>query len=1006
MEVGTVRQIDINQEMQDSYLDYAMSVIVARALPDVRDGLKPVHRRILYAMYDMKLTPDKPYRKSARIVGEVLGKYHPHGDAAVYESMVRMAQDFSMRYPLVDGQGNFGSIDGDAAAAMRYTEARLRPIAMEMLADIERETVPFGPNFDGTLEEPLVLPSAIPNFLVNGASGIAVGMATNVPPHNLGEVCDALAYIIDHYADIDDITVQDLMRFIKGPDFPTGGIVYRYSDSPEGMVDVIQAAYAVGRGRFTVQARAHFEPMSRGRNRIVVTELPYQTNKVRLIERIAVLVREGRLDGVADLRDESDRQGMRLVIELTRSADPAQILDQLYQLTPMQSTFSVNLLALVDGEPRTLSLKRALFHYLEHRREVVRRRSEYDLERARRHAHILEGLLIALDNLDEVIATIRSSRSAETAQQNLMRKFKLSEVQAQAILDMPLRRLAALEQKKIREDYQDTLAKIAYLESLLADPQKMLTVIKEELLDIKARYGDARRTQLVESESRLSTARELVQEEDVLIAVSGGRVWREPLAERRRGTAVGLGREGLDAVAIGPTTGDVLFFTADGRAGFVPVHRVPEHSESAVGAGQLLNTTEQVRIRALVALPPPESVEDPESAFVVMASQLGKIKRTTLKDIYSLAGRGLSLVMGISEDDQLVDAAPTRGDEPLMLLTSDGLAICFAQDEVRPMGLPAAGVSGIKLSEGACVVGLGVVRPGSEVVVVTERGYAKRTPADEFPLQKRYGGGVLALRVNSRIGEVAGGGVLMAGDELWIVTGRGEVKGLTPARIPALRRPAQPQECVSIAKTDVVAAVKILPRAEIERGGPVEEEKTPARAVKPSGDDVAEEEQPVAVSSGTPARTRKAKAGAESAVEMSLEETPAEAKPRRGGKTAPGGEKTAAAPRSKAKQEPAPAKASSSQAKKKSTPARAKALSTTEEAVPPKKTKGADKAAEGKRQAEQPAEETPSAAKKTPKGSAPTEKKTPAKPGSGKKKPASRSRVVTSVPKPKKGGGT
>ena len=459
MEIGTVRQIDIDQEMQGAYLDYAMSVIVSRALPDVRDGLKPVHRRILYAMHDMGLRPDTPYKKSARIVGEVLGKYHPHGDAAVYEAMARMAQDFSLRYMLVDGQGNFGSIDGDSPAAMRYTEARMAHIAEEMLADIDKDTVDFVPNFDDTLTEPAVLPAALPNLLVNGASGIAVGMTTNIPPHNLGEVCDALIYLIDNYKKLDDVTVEDLTRFIQGPDFPTGGVVYRYAgeDGDGDRVDLIRNAYALGRGRLTVQAQVHIEEMSRNRSRIVVTELPYQVNKTRLIERIAELVRDGRIEGITDLRDESDRQGMRICIELTRTVEPREILSQLFKLTPMQTTFGLRMLALVDGEPRLLSLKRVLVHYLEHRQEIITRRSRYLLERAKLRAHILEGLLKALDNIDEVIDIIRRSRTTDTARKNLMKRLKLTEIQAQAILDMPLKRLAALERRKIADEHKEKL---------------------------------------------------------------------------------------------------------------------------------------------------------------------------------------------------------------------------------------------------------------------------------------------------------------------------------------------------------------------------------------------------------------------------------------------------------------------------------------------------------------------------------------------------------------------
>ncbi|MDW8270019.1 MAG: DNA topoisomerase (ATP-hydrolyzing), partial [Anaerolineae bacterium] len=495
--LGKVQIVDIDREMRVAYLDYAMSVIVARALPDVRDGLKPVQRRILYAMYDMGLFHDRPYKKSARIVGEVLGKYHPHGDVAVYDAMVRMAQDFSMRYPLIDGQGNFGSVDGDNPAAMRYTEARLAEIAGEMLADLEKQTVDFVPNFDASLLEPEVLPAALPNLLINGASGIAVGMATNIPSHNLGEVVDALVFMLDHYEAVEEITLEHLLHFIKGPDFPTGGIVFRYQEGREGREDAIAKAYGSGRGRLTVQARVHIEAMSRSRTRLVVTELPYQTTNSRVIERIAELVREGRLEGIADLRDESDRQGMRIVIELTRTADPKAILEQLYKQTPLQQTFGINALALVNGEPHLLSLKRLLQLFIEHRREIVRRRTEFDLARARERLHILDGLLIALAHLDEVITLIRRSPDTDTARLRLMQRFKLSEVQAQAILDMPLKRLARLEREKLEAEHKALKERIGYLEDLLANPSKILGVIKEELLALKAKYGDARRTQIV-----------------------------------------------------------------------------------------------------------------------------------------------------------------------------------------------------------------------------------------------------------------------------------------------------------------------------------------------------------------------------------------------------------------------------------------------------------------------------------------------------------------------------
>ncbi|MCB0163279.1 MAG: DNA topoisomerase 4 subunit A, partial [Anaerolineae bacterium] len=555
MEVGIVRQVDIEQQMQEAYLDYAMSVIVSRALPDVRDGMKPVHRRILYAMYDMGLRASQPYRKSARIVGEVLGKYHPHGDAAVYDSMVRMAQDFSMRTPLVDGQGNFGSVDGDPPAAMRYTEARMAAVTDEVMADLDKDTVDFNDNFDSSLTEPTVLPTKLPNFLINGASGIAVGMATSVPPHNLNEVCDALIFTIDQMIKNKDVDLDDLLQFIKGPDFPTGGIIYRYGSSGKDKTDdndLIKTGYAVGRARLTVQAKVHIEEMSRNRNRLVVTELPYQTNKANLVEKIADLARDSKIEGIVDLRDESDRQGMRLVIELTRTVKPKKVLQQLFKMTPLQSTFSVNMLGLVDGEPRLLTLKRSLNLFIEHREEVVKRRSQYDLDKAKKRAHILEGLQVALKNLDEVIQTIRSSRSVETARANLRKRFDLSEIQANAILEMPLRRLAALERKKIETEYKEVLKQIKYLEGLLQSRQKILEVIKTELAELKDKYGSPRLTLIIDQatdKEQPITARDLVPDEAVVVVVTdSGHICRWP-AEQMLGPARGRQKD-LLSVAV------------------------------------------------------------------------------------------------------------------------------------------------------------------------------------------------------------------------------------------------------------------------------------------------------------------------------------------------------------------------------------------------------------------------------------------------------------------------
>ena len=711
MEIGTVRQVDIDREMQVAYLDYAMSVIIARALPDVRDGLKPVHRRILYAMHDMGLHHDSSYKKSARIVGEVLGKYHPHGDGAVYDSMVRMAQDFSMRYLLVDGQGNFGSIDGDSAAAMRYTEARQTLLSQEMLSDIKKATVDFGPNFDGSLQEPLVLPAAFPNLLVNGSAGIAVGMATNIPPHNLSEVCDALSFLIDNYDRVDEVSVDELMQFIQGPDFPTGGIIpisngQNGKNGDEELEDPLRSAYAVGRGRITVQAKAHTESMSRNRSRIVVTELPYQVNKSRLIERIAELVRDGKLEGITDLRDESDRQGMRLIVEVTRNVDPEAMLKQLFRLTPMSSTFSIMLLALVDGEPRTLSLRRLLYHYVEHRREIITRRSQYDLERARERAHILEGLLVALDNLDEVIQTIRRSRTAETAHANLRKRFKLTDVQAQAILDMPLRRLAALERQKIEDEYREKLELIAYLEDLLAHPAKILVLIKDDLAQLKQKYGDERRTAIVRGSGEGIILGALVPDSDsVFVFERGGCVRREP-DNRRYQFALGRGDEVPRHVVIANARDTLVCFTPDGRAFPVAANAVPfaENGEKKT-IRDLCNVSRDDEIAYVIAVSPEDQGADSESALLTTVTVMGKIKRTRMTDLRKALGRGETSVMNVDENDRLLWAAVTTDDRELVLVSAEAKAIRFSEEEVRASGLGAGGVMAMKLDSTDHLVG-------------------------------------------------------------------------------------------------------------------------------------------------------------------------------------------------------------------------------------------------------------------------------------------------------------
>ncbi len=814
MDIGTVKTVDIQREMQVAYLDYAMSVIVARALPDVRDGLKPVHRRILYAMHDMGLTHDKPYKKSARIVGEVLGKYHPHGDSAVYDAMVRMAQDFSLRYMLVDGQGNFGSVDGDNAAAMRYTEARLARIAQEMLADIDKETVDWTANFDETLQEPAVLPAALPNLLVNGASGIAVGMTTNIPPHNLGEVCDALVYLIDRYHQVDEVTVEELMRFIKGPDFPTGGILYRYA----GDEDAIAPAYASGRGHFRVQARAHIEEMSRSRSRIVVTELPYQVNKTNLLERIAELARDGKLEGLSDLRDESDRTGMRIVIEVSRTGDARAVLADLYKYTPMQQTFGMTMLALVDGEPRMLSLRRALQHYIEHRREIIRRRSEYDLRRAKERAHILEGLLKALDIMDEVIQTIRRSQTTDTARANLIKRYAFSEIQAQAILDMPLKRLAALERKKLQDEYAELVKRIAYLEDLLQHPHKILGVIKEDLLALKQQYNDPRRTQIVElGVSRASlTVQDMMADEPVLVALApNGALLRESMVDRRRGKLPSKVDDVAPIrIAAGRTHDEVLLFAADGRMARIPVHRLPDGS--AIHPADLGVFRRGDRLVSLLLLGKSDDEEEPEQ-YLVLGTRQGRVKRVTLAEARGAVG--VTTAMNVEDGDELVGAAISDGGGEIVLVSKLAQAIRFSEADVRAMGLPAAGVWGMKLSSGDEVVALAMARPEADLVLATTAGVFKRTPMSEYPVQGRHGGGVTATRLAQKSGAIADAVVAEPADEFFSASRKGTLRKLDYAEIPGGKRSAQGKLLIQPAQGDTIAALLHLPTARGRRSG-------------------------------------------------------------------------------------------------------------------------------------------------------------------------------------------
>ncbi|MEX2029938.1 MAG: DNA topoisomerase (ATP-hydrolyzing) [Anaerolineales bacterium] len=756
MEVGLIRQIDIDQEMKQAYLDYAMSVIVARALPDARDGLKPVHRRILYAVHAMGIGPSSETKKSARIVGEVLGKYHPHGDMAVYDAMARMAQTFSLRYPLLDGQGNFGSQDGDPPAAMRYTEARLAPIAVEMLAEIEKDTVDLLDNFDGSLTEPTVLPSGIPNLLVNGATGIAVGMATSIPPHNLGEVCSALIYMLEHWSHLDKITLDSLMKHIHGPDFPTGGILLRVKGEEEGLA----TAYGSGRGKVVVQADAHLEEMERGRARVIVTELPYQVNKSSLIERIAELARAGQLEGLADLRDESDRQGMRIVIELTKTADPEKALAMLYERTPMRVTFSVIMLALVHGEPRLLTLKQALRVYLEHRLTVVQRRTQFDLARSRERAHILEGLRVALQHLDRVIELIRGSRDVEQARERLSRQFKLSEIQANAILEMPLRRLAALERKKIEDEYKEIIARIRELEDLLASEKKMRQVVSDELMRIREKYGDRRRTQIMLAEKGAAarealTVGEVASADAVWVVVTDtGLISRSPIGRLPRTSGRTAPR-----LILGAGGRDVVYLVdANGTAAAVAVQAIPECEDPREGVpiSKASPFPAGSHVVAGFALPPERSRKSLAQSFVLFATVGGMLKKTAIGSLPGPASRTFR-AMNVAAGDRMGWTTLTTGEDELLLVSSTANAIRFSETDVRPTGLGAGGVTGLKLEgKGAHLAGLGIVSPNADLLLVSVEGKAKRTPVTEFPRQGRNGKGVRAWKSSENVFVAAG----------------------------------------------------------------------------------------------------------------------------------------------------------------------------------------------------------------------------------------------------------
>ena len=755
MEIGLVRKIDIDSEMQQSYMDYAMSVIVSRALPDARDGLKPVQRRILYAMYDMGLRPNTGYKKSARIVGEVLGKYHPHGDMAVYEAMARLAQDFTIRYPLVDGQGNFGSIDGDPPAAMRYTEARLFPFAVEMLTQIEKSTVDFVSNFDDTLKEPEVLPAAIPNLLVNGSNGIAVGMSTNIPPHNLGEVIDACVYMLHNWNKLDDIDISDLMNFVKGPDFPTGGIVLEGGEQSE-----LLSAYASGRGRIKVRGRVHVEEMARGRSRIIITELPYQTNKTNLIEKIADLARNEVLEGVSDLRDESDRHGMRIVLELSKSSDIDSVLRKLYRSTPLESTFGMALLALVDDEPRLLTLKQALHVYLEHRTVVVRRRSEHELAKAEERAHILEGLRVALNNLDEIIALIRKAADVETAKSRLMRRYKLSEAQAHAILEMQLRRLASLERKKIEIEYKELQHTIKELKALLRSASKMRLEVEKELLEMKNQYGDDRRTQIVslkegESSYEFLTATDVTPESNIWVGVSfDGQIGRTKEDKLSR-----ISGKNAPQLVLRATTHHTLYLVAEnGQVAAVGTTALPEVEDFVEGVhySKITPLGESDTVSAMFTAP--MNIDMEEEYYVVTVTEGGMVKKSALSDLPGPSAHAFTLAK-VNEGDRLRWVFITNGASEILLATASGMAIRFSETDVRAMGLVAAGVNGIKLKDGDSVMFACRLDPKDEIMLLGSDGSGWRLPEKAFPLQGRYGQGVIVSRMHEGariIGGVSG----------------------------------------------------------------------------------------------------------------------------------------------------------------------------------------------------------------------------------------------------------
>jgi DNA gyrase subunit A len=802
---GKMLPIRIEDEMQKSYIDYAMSVIVSRALPDVRDGLKPVHRRILYAMHEAGMASNKPHKKSARIVGEVLGKYHPHGDSSVYDATVRMAQDFSIRYMMVDGHGNFGSVDGDSAAAMRYTEVRMSKIAEEMLDDIEKETVDFVPNYDESLKEPSVLPSKVPNLLINGATGIAVGMATNIPPHNLGEVVDGLVKMID----CPDVSLEELIQVIPGPDFPTGAMIM----GSEG----IRSAYATGRGSVRMRACTRIERMSNGKQRILVNEIPYQVNKARLIETIAELVRDKVIEGITDLRDESDRNGMRIVMELRKDTNPEVLLNQLYKHTQLQDTFGVNMLALVDGRPRTLGLRDILSYYLAHQKEIIVRRTEFDLKKARDKAHILEGLRIALDHIDSVINTIREAPTVDTARTALMETFSLSERQAQAILELRLQRLTGLERDKIDQDYRDTIDLIHYLESVLSDDQMVFGIIRENLLEMKRKFGDKRRTQIIQQMQDF-TNEDLIAEEDIVITIThSGYVKRQPIdtyrSQKRGGRGIqGAGTKEEDFVEhlfSSTTHHHVLFFTSRGRVFVLKGYELPEASRTARGTAIINLLSLQPDEKVTTVIPVREFVE---GSFLFMGTRNGIVKKTNLMEFDSVRKNGL-IAIGLDDDDDLIGVKLTDGCQTIILGTRDGMAITFSEEDVRPVGRTARGVKGINLQEMDAIVGMEIMTQECQVLVVSELGFGKRTAVDQYREQTRGGKGLINLKVTEKTGAVVGLRVVKPEQDLLLINNDGIIIRMDVGQIRVIGRNTQGVALMRMVDNQRIVALAMVDKA-------------------------------------------------------------------------------------------------------------------------------------------------------------------------------------------------